>query len=374
MTNELETLPRMIARATALLVAATNSAEIIEASQEAGVIYDVAKAALRFAKLKSAHAEVCATARQMMADALTIEARAQIRLADEYDAAQKRGEVQTVGGDRKSKINIPIENNDPTVADIGITSKQIHFARKVRDAEQREPGVIRKTLDEKLQAGGEPMRADINRIINGDKPKKGSLQPQRRKNESAAATIAAKLILDAGQSYPAVEKETGLTSTVLRSAVAREEGRREPVVTRDMLSLTAQQKFDRAIGQYKAELAASFQQTVAARVKEMLEDTYLPRHRKEQAEAKAIMNRRHGIMTKAVFNAIRRGLHPDSRRSISDEMLGAAFDAFMALEKHLLKEEDSPTTFVDIPASLAEWDKKRAAKRPRSAHAIRRRA
>jgi len=203
---------------------------------------------------------------------------------------------------------------------------------------------------------------------------KGGRPKKARKNESAAATIAAKLILDAGHSYPAVEKATGLTSTVLRSAVAREEGRREPVITRDMLSVTAQGKFDRAISQYKAELAASFQQTVAARIKEMLEDTYMPRHRKEQAEAKAVMNRRHGIMTKAVFNAIRRGLHPDSRRSISDEMLGAAFDAFMALEKHLLKEEDSPTTFVDIPSSLAEWDKKRTTKRPGSANAMRRRA
>ena len=43
-------------------------------------------------------------------------------------------------------------------------------------------------------------------------------------------------------------------------------------------------------------------------------------------------------------------------------MLGAAFDAFMALEKRLLKE-DSPATFVDIPSSLAEWDKKKATKR-----------
>jgi ParB-like chromosome segregation protein Spo0J len=204
---------------------------------------------------------------------------------------------------------------------------------------------------------------------------RGAGRPKKdRKNESAAATIAAKLILDTGQSYGSVEKATGLTNIVLRSAVAREEGRREPVVTRDMLSLTAQQKFDTAIRQYKAELAASFRQTVNTRIRELLEDSYLPQHRKEQIEAKAIMNRRQGIMTKAVFNAIRRGLHPDSRRSISDQMLGAAFDAFMALEKRLLKEEDSPTTFVDIPSSLAEWDKKRATKRPRSANAIRRRA
>ncbi len=174
---------------------------------------------------------------------------------------------------------------------------------------------------------------------------------------------AAKLILDEGQSYGSVERETGLTNIVLRAAVAREEGRRDPVITRDMLSLTAQQKLDAAMRQHKALLDASFRQAVNARTKEFMENTYLPQHRKEQAEAKAIMNRRAGIMTKAVFNAIRRGLHPDSRLSISDKVLGEAFDAFMALEKRLLKEEDSPTTFVDIPASLAEWDKKRTMRR-----------
>jgi len=202
---------------------------------------------------------------------------------------------------------------------------------------------------------------------------KGAGRPKKaRKNESAEAKMAAKLVLDEGKTYPEAEKIAGVTNIVLRAAVAREEGRREPVVTRDMLSLTAQQKLDTAIRQHKAELAASFHQTVNARIKELLEDTYLPRHRKEQAEAKAIMNRRHGIMTKAVFNAVRRALHPDSRRSISDQMLGAAFDAFMALEKRLLKEADSPTTFVDIPSSLAEWDKKRAARRPTGANAMRR--
>ena len=41
----------------------------------------------------------------MQADALTIEARAQTRLADEYDAAQERGEVQKHGGQ-----GIPDEN------------------------------------------------------------------------------------------------------------------------------------------------------------------------------------------------------------------------------------------------------------------------
>jgi hypothetical protein len=61
---------------------------------------------------------------------------AQCRLADEYDAAQERGEVQQAGGRRGNQFaNVPKENNaKPTVADIGLTRKQVHEARVVRDA------------------------------------------------------------------------------------------------------------------------------------------------------------------------------------------------------------------------------------------------
>ena len=45
-----------------------------------------------------------------------------------HDAAQDRGEVRTVG-------NVPQQNNIPTAADIGLSRKEIHEARKVRDAE-----------------------------------------------------------------------------------------------------------------------------------------------------------------------------------------------------------------------------------------------
>jgi hypothetical protein len=66
------------------------------------------------------------------ADALEIEAQAKRRLADEYDAAQERGEVAK--GRPKS---IPEQNTfQPTVSDIGLTSKEIHEARELRDAEQ----------------------------------------------------------------------------------------------------------------------------------------------------------------------------------------------------------------------------------------------
>jgi hypothetical protein len=92
----------VIARAAATLEKATTAAEILEASEEAGVAYTAAKAAARLTKIKDAHDTVLAACRKAMADALVIESRAQCRLADEYDAAVERGEVQKWGGDRKS--------------------------------------------------------------------------------------------------------------------------------------------------------------------------------------------------------------------------------------------------------------------------------
>lgn len=80
-------------------------------------------------------------AHRAQADALEIEAMAKRRLADEYDAAQERGEVAT--GHNGPGAGILNGNTKATIKEIGITSKQIHEARQVRDAEQREPGVVR---------------------------------------------------------------------------------------------------------------------------------------------------------------------------------------------------------------------------------------
>lgn len=76
-------------------------------------------------------------------DALDIEAQAKRRLADEYDAAQARGEVATArDGDRRhSGLERP-----PTAAEIGISAKEIFEAPLIRDAEKRNPGVVRKVI------------------------------------------------------------------------------------------------------------------------------------------------------------------------------------------------------------------------------------
>jgi hypothetical protein len=86
------------------------------------------------------------------ADALEIEARAKRRLADEYDAAQERGEVAKLGTNQHQE-GVPGGNTLPTAADIGLSAKDIHDAREIRDAEEAEPGIVRATLDSLVEEG-----------------------------------------------------------------------------------------------------------------------------------------------------------------------------------------------------------------------------
>ena len=92
-----------------------------------------------------------AAAHRAQADAVEIEALAKRRLADEYDAAQERGEV--VGAHDGAKKRVPDGNAIATVTDLGLTRKQVHEARQIRNAEAVAPGVVRRALDERLAPG-----------------------------------------------------------------------------------------------------------------------------------------------------------------------------------------------------------------------------
>jgi hypothetical protein len=155
-------LPALIDRASKALAGARTSAEILEARDQASVIYDLAKKTARLAKAKGAHDTLIAAAHRAQADALEIEAGAKRRLADEYDAAQERGEVA-----RGRPKSIPGENTfQPTADDIAPGfSKDIHEARLIRDAEAADPGIVRRTLDEKLKHGEEPTKAALRQAV-----------------------------------------------------------------------------------------------------------------------------------------------------------------------------------------------------------------
>jgi hypothetical protein len=165
---ETEKLAALVTRAATKLATATTAAEVLDTIVDAQTSYDVAKAAARLAKAKGAHDDVLATVYRAQADMLVIEAEAKCKLADEYDAAQARGEVAKHGeiGRGRSSQREHLSTSD----DIGLTRKLVHEARQVRDAERKQPGIVRRTVEAKLAAGEPPLRADVRRAVTPAPP------------------------------------------------------------------------------------------------------------------------------------------------------------------------------------------------------------
>jgi hypothetical protein len=170
------TLPQLVDHAAAALSNARTAAEVLEARELASFAYDTAKRAARLQRAKAAHDDLIAATHRAQADALEIEAQAKRRLAAEYDAAQERGEIARHGGGRKFKVGDP--NVEITAADLGLRRDEIHDARLLRDAEEAEPGIVRRTLDEKLARGEEPTRTALRKMVV-DAALRG-LRPQRK--------------------------------------------------------------------------------------------------------------------------------------------------------------------------------------------------
>lgn len=157
-------LPGLIDRAAKSLSSARSAAEVLDARDMASVAYDAAKRAARFVAAKGAHDDLIAAAHRAQGNALEIEAQAKHRIADEYDAAQERGEVtgRGGGGERSGKEHSPAS---PAVTDLGLTRKDIHEARAVRDAESADPGIVHRTVEERLSAGEEPTKASLRKAL-----------------------------------------------------------------------------------------------------------------------------------------------------------------------------------------------------------------
>ena len=158
--QDIEALPALIDRAAQALAGARSSAEVLEAREAATFAYDMAKRSARLAKAKSAHDSLVGAAHRAQGEALMIESRAKMRLADEYDDAQERGHIRT----RADNQHIP-DQNKLSVADVGLTSKQIYEGRRIRDVERAQPGAIREKLQQIVESGGEPNRSLLQRLI-----------------------------------------------------------------------------------------------------------------------------------------------------------------------------------------------------------------
>jgi hypothetical protein len=156
-SHTIEGLPGLIDRAASMLAGAKTAAEVLEAREFAGLAYDASKRASRLHRAKSAHDVLIVAAHRAQADALEIEAAAKRRLADEYDAAQARGELAGIGANQHREEGVAVSNT------LGLRRDQIHEARRLRDAEAADPGIVRRTLDAKLARGEEPTRSAVRR-------------------------------------------------------------------------------------------------------------------------------------------------------------------------------------------------------------------
>jgi hypothetical protein len=211
---------------------------------------------------------------------------------------------------------------------------------------------------------------------------KGAGRPkgkQNTKHDAARQIIRSRI--EAGQPLKTreLEKEHGISVDSFERAAAAEHARLEALREKTALdpshlSKSAQEKLDAAISAHKTKLDASFHTAVNDEVRKRIDEIVLPHWKQQIEQAQELFARRRGLMDKETFNTIRRALHPDSRHSISDGKLGEAFDAFMALEKFLLAEKDSPTEFPDLPETWADWEKAKqraTAARRRSPRALR---
>lgn len=139
----------------------------MEARDLARVAYDAAKSMARIHKVKQAHDSILTQIHAAQADATSIRARAEVLLAQEYDAAQARGQIAVRGGNGNNQFgNVASGDNSPaTAADLGLRRDEIHEARKLRDAEEAQPGIIERTLQNMVERGEEPTRAALKREI-----------------------------------------------------------------------------------------------------------------------------------------------------------------------------------------------------------------
>jgi len=146
-------LPALIDRARTRLAEARSSAEVLEARA-------AAMAAMHYAKLQKA-------ANETQADCLLLIKRAEIRMADEIDAAQQRGEVATdaTGGGRPSKTCPEFGQVSPATYDeLGISSQRVAEWREMRDAGE---AVVDEAIQAALDEGRAPTNADIQRAVKG---------------------------------------------------------------------------------------------------------------------------------------------------------------------------------------------------------------
>jgi hypothetical protein len=131
------------------------------------------------------------------------------------------------------------------------------------------------------------------------------------------------------------------------------------------LSMTAQQKLEAYRRQIERKLDIEFEYRVREELKRHLDDVALPSYLKEIAALERSIRDRRGIMDRVTYRKILACLHVERliqllNISITEldpalkKRFDEAFTLFTELEKRVLNEKESPTTFRKMPSTYEE--------------------
>jgi transposase len=250
------------------------------------------------------------------------------------------------------------DNGKIKLSDVGISLNLSSRAQKLAKISEEE---FDKRI-ENLKATGKAVRPN-KKSQKEDKP----LKPHYAEEEIIA-------LYDKGLSYAEIAAAVGIGHRKVRDIVTFERMRREGArdangeIAPETLSMSQHEKLERAIAREKERVRRELQASYYSDLHEKTESFVKrigPTLQAEQDQAKRIMQGRNGFMTKKVFLLILSCLHPDwvtdpkQKRRYED-----AFTEFSKLEKFLLDEKESPTNFVRIPSTWAEWEAQR--KKPKT--------
>ena len=248
------------------------------------------------------------------------EKEANLRIAEHIIRSERKlgwmlKEAKTVG--QITKTNTLHRDHVPDENMISFTLKEVGITRK---------------LSMRAQQIAEILPDEFERVI-GEGRKIGKLS----RNLFTKKSVAAKKEISSNGAAPEIEVKT-------EELLPKEQKKVESVIQQYKKSLEDQLKVQ--VQNIEAE--------ISRRVKEILSDSIGPHYKKEQELARRLITARKGIMTRKQYNKIRACLHTD--REASPDEKNQAFILFTSFEKYLLKEADSPTEFVNIPSTSAEWD------------------
>jgi hypothetical protein len=168
-------------------------------------------------------------------------------------------------------------------------------------------------------------------------PRRGPRRRPNRKSKSAPEkkSEAAQLFLDSGLTREQVSKQTGLGEFEVQLAVEHERGRRAALEAllagTATFPLSAKQKLAAAIRAHTKQLDREYDQRRSAEIKVHIErvipDLQLRRSEAIKAEQRYrdFLAKQRKLATLSEWNNLMMCLHPDTRRSASDEKFDTAF-------------------------------------------------